>query len=160
MRPNIVIYISHDTGQYISPYGIDTVHTPHAERFAQQGVLFEDSFCTAPQCSPSRASLFTGCHPHTHGVMGLAGKRPHNGFDIKPDVRHLAARLGEVGTTARSSALPARAAPLSVRGSRRSCPRPRSWVRLTTGWTSGRTNAPSTCNCVLETHPLPLCGGG
>jgi hypothetical protein len=31
-RSNIVLLISHDTGRFISPYGVDTVHTPNFER--------------------------------------------------------------------------------------------------------------------------------
>jgi arylsulfatase A-like enzyme len=58
-RPNVVLPISHDTGRFISPHGIDTVHTPSFERLAEESVLFENAFCTAPQCSPSRAALVT-----------------------------------------------------------------------------------------------------
>jgi len=31
-RPNIIIFVSHDTGRHIGPYGIKTVQTPNAER--------------------------------------------------------------------------------------------------------------------------------
>ncbi|MBW2062940.1 MAG: sulfatase [Deltaproteobacteria bacterium] len=71
-KPNIILLITHDTGEHISPYGITTVDTPNCERLAREAVLFENSFCTAPQCSPSRASLVTGRFPHTNGVMGLS----------------------------------------------------------------------------------------
>ena len=70
-RPNVVLLVTHDTGRYISPYGVKTVQTPNLERLAGESVLLEHAFCTAPQCSPSRAALVTGRYPHSNGVMGL-----------------------------------------------------------------------------------------
>jgi len=93
--PNILVYIAHDTGRFISPYGIATVRTPHAERFAREGILFENCFCCAPQCSPARAALFTGRYPHCNGVMGLTHGR--FGWDLKEGEIHLAERLKRMG---------------------------------------------------------------
>jgi arylsulfatase A-like enzyme len=94
-RPNVLIHISHDTGRHISPYGVETAHTPNAERLAGEGVLFENCFCTAPQCSPSRASAFTGRYPHANGVMGLTHDR--FGWDLHDSETHLASRLKALG---------------------------------------------------------------
>jgi len=58
-RPNILYLHSHDTGQYIQPYG-HPVPTPNLQRFAEQGVTFRNAFCANPTCSASRAALVTG----------------------------------------------------------------------------------------------------
>lgn len=71
-KPNVILLTTHDTGRHVSPYGISTVDTRNCERLAAESVLFENSFCTAPQCSPSRASIVTGRYPHCNGTMGLS----------------------------------------------------------------------------------------
>lgn len=96
-RPNILLLHCHDLGRFLGCYGRRTVHTPHLDALAADGVLFEQAFCTAPQCSPARASIFTGRYPHSAGVMGLT----HQNFawDLLPDERHLAQQLHENGYT-------------------------------------------------------------
>ena len=37
------------------------------------GVSFDNAFCVATPCSPSRSSLYTGLHPFEHQVYGNAG---------------------------------------------------------------------------------------
>jgi N-sulfoglucosamine sulfohydrolase len=76
-RPNILYIHSHDTGRYVQPYG-HAVPTPNIQRLAREGVLFRKAFSAAPTCSPSRASLLTGQHPHNNGMLGLA----HRGFSL------------------------------------------------------------------------------
>ena len=69
--PNVLLMHCHDLGQYVGCYGID-IETPNIGRLAASGARFENHFVTAPQCSPSRGSLFTGCWPHVNGLVGLA----------------------------------------------------------------------------------------
>lgn len=80
LRPNILLIITHDTGREIGPYGAG-VETPNLDRLAAEGVCFTNAFCSAPQCSPSRASLLTGLIPTRHGLIGLT----HRGFCLRPD---------------------------------------------------------------------------
>src|SRR5689334_6971974 len=50
------------------------VRTPNIDSLARQGTRFANSWCTSPVCSPARASIVTGCLPHTVGVDYLGQK--------------------------------------------------------------------------------------
>jgi arylsulfatase A-like enzyme len=43
--------------------------TPHADRIAYEGALFERAFHTTPICSPNRASVMTGQYASRHGII-------------------------------------------------------------------------------------------
>ena len=95
-RPNVVLFISHDTGRFLSPYGYQTLETPNFERLASIGTTFDSCFCTTPLCAPSRASITTGLYHHQNGMMGLPGPVLGN-WDLKTKDRHLANVFRENG---------------------------------------------------------------
>ncbi len=76
-RPNVLLILADDMGfSDIGCYGSE-IETPNIDRLAAAGVRFSQFYNTA-RCSPSRASLLTGLHPHQTGI-GILTKddRPH-----------------------------------------------------------------------------------
>ncbi len=69
--PPHIILIMTDQQRFdtIRALGASHMDTPNIDRLVQEGVSFTNCFCNAPSCVPSRASLFTGYHPHTTGVL-------------------------------------------------------------------------------------------
>ncbi len=69
-KPNILVILVDDLrydefGAGGHPY----MKTPHIDRIAHEGVLFERAFHTTPICSPNRASMLTGQYASRHGII-------------------------------------------------------------------------------------------
>ena len=73
-RPNIIFMFSDDHAcNAISAYpgGLfdNIAPTPNIDRIANEGMLFENSFCANSICGPSRANILTGKHSHLNGFL-------------------------------------------------------------------------------------------
>ena len=76
-RPDVLLVLADDMGfSDIASYGGE-IRTPSLDRLAEDGVKLTQFYNTA-RCSPSRASLLTGLHPHQVGIGIL-------NFDDAPD---------------------------------------------------------------------------
>ncbi len=62
-RPNVLFIAVDDLRPQINCYGKSFMHTPHLDRLAERGVLFERAYCMVPTCGASRASLMSGIRP-------------------------------------------------------------------------------------------------
>jgi arylsulfatase len=74
------------------------IDTPHLDRLAAAGVRMS-SFYVTPRCSPSRAALLTGRHPHSVGIGILTTDDRPNGYagSLSPEVPTIAGLLKERG---------------------------------------------------------------
>ncbi len=60
-RPNILVVMSdNQSAIHAGVYGDMTVRTPNMDKVAGEGLRFENAFCSAPSCTPSRAAYLTG----------------------------------------------------------------------------------------------------
>lgn len=59
--PNILFAIADDASfPHMSAYGANWVETPHFDRVAREGLLFNNAYTPNAKCAPSRASILTG----------------------------------------------------------------------------------------------------
>jgi arylsulfatase len=65
-KPNILlIQTDQQSAETLGLYGNPIVKTPNLERLAENGIVFENTFCNYPACSPSRSSMMTGRYAST-----------------------------------------------------------------------------------------------
>ena len=58
--PNILFAIADDWGAHAGAYGTKWVRTPHFDRVARDGILFNNAYTPNAKCAPSRACVLTG----------------------------------------------------------------------------------------------------
>jgi len=60
-RPNILFAMADDWGwPHAGAYGDPVVKTPTFDRLAGEGILFRQTYVSAPSCTPSRGAILTG----------------------------------------------------------------------------------------------------
>jgi iduronate 2-sulfatase len=69
-KPNVLFICVDDLKPISGCYG-GTAKTPHLDRLARRGVLFERAYCNQAVCAPSRNALLTGLRPQTVGIYDL-----------------------------------------------------------------------------------------
>src|SRR5260370_41634987 len=90
---NVLIVHWPDLGRQLGSSGRPDVSSPRLDQLAAEGILFTRAHATAPLCSPSRGSLFTGRYPQSNGLLGLA----HHGWEYRSGVRTLPHLPGDSG---------------------------------------------------------------
>ncbi len=75
-QPNIlVIMTDQHSKHFLGCYGNRIVRTPNLDRLANEGMRFDNTYCPAPLCVPSRMSFLTGRTPsrnrvwHNQGIL-------------------------------------------------------------------------------------------
>jgi len=93
-RPlNVLFIAADDLACRLGSYGDPVAKTPHLDRLASSGVLFERAYHQIPLCNPARASLMTGLRPDEIKVYDL----DRHFRDELPEVVTLPQRFREAG---------------------------------------------------------------
>ncbi len=92
--PNILYIMSDDHAAHaISAYQsrlVEVAPTSNIDRLANEGILFENCFCTNSICVPSRATILTGQYSQTNGALDLGGR-------LEPDRQYLPKLMKQAG---------------------------------------------------------------
>jgi arylsulfatase A-like enzyme len=93
--PNIVL-ITIDTLRVdrLGAYGGPAARTPHVDRLAREGVLFENAVCPMPLTRPSHFSMMTSQYPREHGVVNNAIALPAGAVTLPEVLRAAGYRTG------------------------------------------------------------------
>ncbi len=98
-KPNIVFILADDLGYSdLSCYGATGIKTPNLDKMAEEGVRFSSFYAPAGVCTPTRASLMTGCYPKRVGLH-VEVLYPDTRSGLNPDEITLSELLKESGYT-------------------------------------------------------------
>jgi arylsulfatase A-like enzyme len=99
-QPNVIVILTDDQGwSDLGCQGVQKdVKTPHLDALASRGVRCSAGYVTAPQCSPSRAGLITGCYQQRWGIDTIPDMPlPTEAVTIAERLQPLGYRTGFVG---------------------------------------------------------------
>ncbi|MBE0652736.1 MAG: sulfatase [Bacteroidales bacterium] len=80
-KNNIIFILIDDMGwKDLGCYGSDYYETPRIDKLADNGVRFTQAYAAHATCSPTRASIMTGCYPARVGISSFIPGilRPHS----------------------------------------------------------------------------------
>ena len=83
-KPNVLIILCDQLNFGVLSCNNGPVSTPNIDRLAKEGAVFDNITCTAPLCTPTRASLVTGKYPHNHGLVANVWKNEYPWFKNIP----------------------------------------------------------------------------
>lgn len=86
LKPNFLIFVTDQhRADWLSCMGNDILQTPHIDKIAHRGVLFENTYCNTPLCMPSRATMWTGLPSSVHSAR-TNGVDLDNKYPVLPQI--------------------------------------------------------------------------
>ena len=83
-KPNVLLILADDLGWSDAGCYGGEIATPNLDALAKDGLQFR-AFYNSARCSPTRAAILTGLHPHQAGFPNLSGTLPRNAATL-PEV--------------------------------------------------------------------------
>jgi len=103
MQPDVLVIIADQWSPRYVSWDNREVRTPHLDRIAHEGMIFDACYTPSPVCMPARVSLLTGLYPHNggHGLWGNAAAycpAPENAPMFR-DIRGAGLTTAQIGKT-------------------------------------------------------------
>jgi arylsulfatase A len=108
--PNIVLILMDDMGwRDVGFMGNQFVETPHIDRLARNGMVFNQAYASAPNCAPTRGCLMSGQYTPRHKIYTVVDPRQPPGSpwhrlqaaesksELDPKITTIAEALGSSG---------------------------------------------------------------
>jgi len=96
--PNIILTMTDDQGWGdVSYNGHPVLRTPNIDAMAANGVRFDRFYAAAPVCSPTRASVLTGRHPHRYRCFSFCYDLPLRAVTIAEALKPVGYATGHFG---------------------------------------------------------------
>lgn len=93
-RPNMIVILVDDLGfGDLSSQGASDLRTPHIDRLMAHGMRLDQFYANCPVCSPTRASLLSGCYPDRVGVPGVIRTHAQDSWGYLDPTAHLLPEL-------------------------------------------------------------------
>lgn len=97
-QPDVVVIVADDLGWGdLGCYGATDLHTPVIDGLAQKGQRWTNFYANCCVCSPTRASILSGCYPDRVGVPGVIRTHANNSWGKLADVALLPSVLKTAG---------------------------------------------------------------
>jgi len=89
-KPNIIFVFADQMRRSSMGISGENVSTPNFDKFASQGMQFTRAVSNTPVCGPARATILSGMHTLTHGVV-------NNDIPLRTNIKTIANCLNDEG---------------------------------------------------------------
>jgi arylsulfatase A-like enzyme len=96
-RPNIIWIVVEDMSSDFGYQGQKLVKTPHVDRLAREGVVFEKAYISAPVCSAARSAMVTGMYQTAIGAHHHRSSRGKVKINLPSHVKLIPKMFREAG---------------------------------------------------------------
>jgi len=102
-KPDVLVILTDQWNPRYLSWDDPQVVTPHLDRIAREGMIFDACYTTSPVCMPARVSLITGLYPHNqgHAIWGNAASYfvPAEAATMFRDIRAAGYATAQIGKT-------------------------------------------------------------